>query len=94
MTNMDEWLRFTGIPGIPFTSAGSPAAGALTGEAAARHQEKQPGRRRVKIPAVGDYFSPQIHSSWPARAESAVIDPAIRDQFALNRLATDMSALW
>ena len=48
---------------------------------------------RVKILAVWDYFSPQTHSSWPARAGSAVIDPAIRDYFALNGLDTDMSAL-
>ena len=38
MTNMEEGLRFTGIPGIPFTSAASPAQSAcpaLTGDAAA-----------------------------------------------------------
>ena len=75
MANMQEWFGFTGIPGIPFTGTGSPAQ-------PARLASDRRSSRRVKIPAVGDYFIPQIQppvSQLGLRPFEAIISPAFKD---------------
>ena len=59
MTNMDEWLRFTGIPGIPFTSAGSPAAGGTDRRSSSQALGEAARQTPIKNPCGrGLFFTP------------------------------------